>query len=482
MSELAIELKNWLQIDVAQVFERFLSVATASSITLGGGDTRFLYVPGERRDRVVLLAHADTVWDAKPGYPAPVPFADGVFGAGSGPQARSTGVSATGGREPPGNPQLGIGADDRAGCALVWELRSLGHSLLITSGEEKGCLSSHWIADHNPDVLAELNTHQFMVQFDRRNAKEFKCYEVGSDPFRAYVQQQTGYTEPDRLRGTDIRVLCREVCGVNLSCGYYDEHTPAETIVFAEWEHTLNVARAWLSQHELPKFALGTRLPTVPHPGSELPLARPEAGHRAGGLPDSRTPDALGPASGRSGGSPSTGCGSPEAASPAGPKGELAPSGLPRRIQNEEETMNDRVSAETGRRSEITNSAISAEISQREQAWMDAWLHRDMEAAAAILGDEFTLTSSLSSGELMNKSQWLAGAVSTHTCEAFHFDRIDVRVYGETALANMWYHQKATVRGNDWSGNFLMSDLWVRRGGRWQVVARHASWLKPASQ
>ena len=127
-----------------------------------------------------------------------------------------------------------------------------------------------------------------------------------------------------------------------------------------------------------------------------------------------------------------------------------------------------------------TDSAISAEISRREDEWMAAWLRRDMQAAAGILADEFTLTSSLSTGELMTKAQWLAGATTTHECKSFHFDRIDVRVYGDAALANVWYHQQATVRGNDWSGDFLMSDLWVRRSGRWQVVARHASWLKPA--
>ena len=171
-------------------------------------------------------------------------------------------------------------------------------------------------------------------------------------------------------------------------------------------------------------------------------------------------------------------------------------------------------------RTETGDSAISAEISRREDEWMAAWLRRDMQSASNILADEFTLTSSLSTGELMTKAQWLAGAVTTHVCQAYHFDRIDVRVYGEAALAsgrpqaggmatretggvalasgrpqaggmamretggvalaNVWYHQQATVRGGDWSGDFLMSDLWVRRDGRWQVVARHASWLKPA--
>ena len=236
MADQAMELKQWMEIDIAQVFERFLAVAGADHITRGEGDTRFLYMPGTRPDRVVLLAHADTRFDAEPGYPAQVRYA--------------------GGRYTSANPMLGIGADDRAGCALLWELRGLGHSLLLTSGEEKGCISSHWLADANPDVLAALNGHNFMVQFDRRNANEYKCYEVGSDAFRAYVEQQTGYHEPDRLRGTDIKVLCKDVCGVNLSCGYYDEHTPAESMVFAEWEQTLRLTRAWLSQPALPRFAL----------------------------------------------------------------------------------------------------------------------------------------------------------------------------------------------------------------------------------
>ncbi|MBI3695914.1 MAG: hypothetical protein HY238_13870 [Acidobacteria bacterium] len=229
-----LELRSWLEMNVAHVFERFLSVAGEGSLTRGEGDTRFLYIPGNRPDRVLLLAHADTKWDAVPAYPAPVRTEQGIYS------------SCTA--------DLGIGADDRAGCAMLWELRALGHSLLVTRGEEKGCLASHWIADENPDVLAELNSHQFMVQFDRQNATDFKCYDVGTDEFRAYVQAQTGFREPDRERGTDIKVLAKQICGVNLSVGFYAEHTPAERLVFAEWEHSLRVARAWLAQPGLPKF------------------------------------------------------------------------------------------------------------------------------------------------------------------------------------------------------------------------------------
>jgi ketosteroid isomerase-like protein len=50
-----------------------------------------------------------------------------------------------------------------------------------------------------------------------------------------------------------------------------------------------------------------------------------------------------------------------------------------------------------------------------------------------------------------------------------------VRIYGDTAIVNSLYHQNATARGQDWSGYFLITDVWVKRGGRWQVVTRHAS-------
>jgi hypothetical protein len=65
------------------------------------------------------------------------------------------------------------------------------------------------------------------------------------------------------------------------------------------------------------------------------------------------------------------------------------------------------MSATEPRRAEITDSALSAEISRREDEWMAAWLRRDMQSASNILADEFTLTSSLSTGELMTKAQWL---------------------------------------------------------------------------
>ena len=64
----------------------------------------------------------------------------------------------------------------------------------------------------------------------------------------------TDFHEPDRRFVTDIAVLARDICGVNLSCGYMKHHTEDEYIVKADWLNTLHIAEKWLSAPELPRF------------------------------------------------------------------------------------------------------------------------------------------------------------------------------------------------------------------------------------
>jgi hypothetical protein len=223
------------------VFKRLLKIPNA--ISRGEGLERFLYLRGDRENKVLLVAHADTFWDevseCKHDGVHKVSCVDFII--------RSS------------HSEYGLGADDRAGCAILWLLKDSGHSLLITNGEEQGCLGSEWLM-HSPEnrgIAEEINQdHQFIVQFDRRNGLDYKCYNVGTPKFRRYIKKVTGYSEPDRLSSTDIVILCRDIAGVNLSIGYRDEHTPNECLYIDEWLHTLNFCRSWLAGKRLPKFAL----------------------------------------------------------------------------------------------------------------------------------------------------------------------------------------------------------------------------------
>lgn len=237
MSDLQV-LKEFLNCPVEgtdEVLERFRGLPGA--VSRGDGQERFVYLRGSRENRVLLVAHADTVWHGQPaGENAPeASLKNGVFWSR--------------------RADTGLGADDRAGCAMLWLLKDLGHSLLVTDGEESGRQGAGWLMGHNPDIADEINRdHQFVIELDRSNARDFKCYHVGTDQFRTYVARRTGYLESDRTSCTDIGTLCRDICGVNLSVGYHNQHTVKECLVAKEWQDTLDLCRAWLAEPDLPKF------------------------------------------------------------------------------------------------------------------------------------------------------------------------------------------------------------------------------------
>ena len=83
-----------------------------------------------------------------------------------------------------------------------------------------------------------------------------------------------------------------------------------------------------------------------------------------------------------------------------------------------------------------------------ENRWMNAWKNKDEKVVRELIADDFTLTSSLSTGELMTKEQWIQ-SLSKYDCQSFQFDKINVRINGNTALLNIWYHQEATVNGSN---------------------------------
>ena len=114
----------------------------------------------------------------------------------------------------------------------------------------------------------------------------------------------------------------------------------------------------------------------------------------------------------------------------------------------------------------------TAVVPQLEREWMNAWLARDRDTCARILADDFLLTSAR--GVLMTKAEWLA-ALDSIVGESFQWEEIRVRPFGDVAVVHCRTRQRASVAGHDWSGRFLLTDVWVRRDGRWQVASRHGT-------
>ncbi len=209
-------------------------------------DYAYTLVPGTRPDRALLVAHVDTVWHDSPKVKV-------AFGDEEHPCYISG--SRVKGLDKDGDPRLtgfGIGADDRAGVANLWGYRDLGHTLLLVNGEEYGSLGSNYLMS-NKKMVDFIQSHSFAVQFDRHGSDDLVFYNVGTKAFREYCEKETEYYTAQGTR-TDICVLCRRICGVNISVGYVNEHTCGEFLNITDWIRTYETCRRWLSKPNLPRF------------------------------------------------------------------------------------------------------------------------------------------------------------------------------------------------------------------------------------
>ena len=215
------------------IFQEFANLPRAI-VHFDGDKKNFVYIPGTRDDRVLLVAHVDTVWDTfygKGPFNQTLAEQDGIY----------SGV----------NPNCGIGADDRAGCAILYCLKESGHSLLVVDGEEHGQIGSNHIKNAYPEIYNEINKHSYVIQFDRRNSDDYKVYNLPvSNKFIKFIEKATGYNDAGKNARTDIVVLCRDICGVNLSIGYYNEHTADEELIFSEWFKTLELTESILMKKQ----------------------------------------------------------------------------------------------------------------------------------------------------------------------------------------------------------------------------------------
>jgi hypothetical protein len=106
----------------------------------------------------------------------------------------------------------------------------------------------------------------------------------------------------------------------------------------------------------------------------------------------------------------------------------------------------------------------------RQRAWMEAAQRKDLEALERILAPEYTYTAT-GMGRT-TRQQWL-DTLAVYDVTCFEIVEVDARPYGnDVAVVLSRYRQEGTLDGVPRSGEFLITDVWVKRGDLWQVAAR----------
>jgi ketosteroid isomerase-like protein len=122
------------------------------------------------------------------------------------------------------------------------------------------------------------------------------------------------------------------------------------------------------------------------------------------------------------------------------------------------------------------NNRVEEEIRRLNKQEVEALLRNDINTLARLWSDDFVVTNPFN--KFINKQQ-VVGMTESGTLAFTSYDRqVEyVRIYGDTAV----------VAGNEtvvWAGklptagqtsHLRFTGIWMKQGGRWQEVARHAN-------
>lgn len=120
------------------------------------------------------------------------------------------------------------------------------------------------------------------------------------------------------------------------------------------------------------------------------------------------------------------------------------------------------------------SAAAEPALLQMEKDILAAVIKRDTAALGPFFNDDFVAT--LPDGTTQTKAEFLAGLKAGDlVIGSSEMDDTKVRVYGDAAVVTYASTDKGTYKGADIGGRYRWTDTFVRRGGKWQIVASHGT-------
>jgi ketosteroid isomerase-like protein len=118
--------------------------------------------------------------------------------------------------------------------------------------------------------------------------------------------------------------------------------------------------------------------------------------------------------------------------------------------------------------------ATLREIVDMERQAKEASLHRDADFSVRTLAEDYVAITPL--GQVTTKQETISARRSGQLrYESMNVSDMVVRLYGDTAVVTARAEVKGHQLGEDFSGPYRYTRVWVRRNGRWQTVSYQAT-------
>lgn len=114
-----------------------------------------------------------------------------------------------------------------------------------------------------------------------------------------------------------------------------------------------------------------------------------------------------------------------------------------------------------------------------ERQLMEGFKNQDREVLNRLLDDDFIFTGD--EGQTLNKAQYVEAATKARKVESYTLDDLTTRVYGDTCVVAGRRTRKITVGVKPSGGDYRFTNTFVKRMGRWRVIASQDTRIKGSS-
>jgi ketosteroid isomerase-like protein len=116
----------------------------------------------------------------------------------------------------------------------------------------------------------------------------------------------------------------------------------------------------------------------------------------------------------------------------------------------------------------------AATIRKLEEKWTESYKKRQIDILSSLLAEDFVIT--VEDGNTYSKSGYIShSADSSVQVDVAEILDLKVRMHGTTAVVTGAYHEKGKSNGKPYEYHDRLTDVWMKVGAKWQVIASHYS-------
>ena len=109
-----------------------------------------------------------------------------------------------------------------------------------------------------------------------------------------------------------------------------------------------------------------------------------------------------------------------------------------------------------------------------EDAWVHAIVTKNINVLDRMMADDFSGVSP--NGERYTKQEAITDVRSgSYSVDNMELNDVKVRIFGDMAIVTYYQTEKSKFGGEDSSGHYVFTDLWVNRNDDWFVVSSHGT-------